>query len=57
MSAMAAWLLATAMMMEHAFGRTIVPLGKWSKSANIPGRAATVPLQRLTGMPGVRVGQ
>ena len=56
-SAMAAWLVATAMMLEHAFGRTIIPLGKWSKAANIPGRSTTVPIQRPTGMPGVRAGQ
>jgi len=56
-SALASWLVATAMMAEHAFGRTIIPLGRWSLAANIPGRAASLPVQRPTGMPGVRVGQ
>jgi succinate-acetate transporter protein len=57
-SAAAAWLTATAMTLEHAFeGKTIIPLGKWSKEANIPGRRATRPLQYPSGMPGVRVGQ
>ncbi len=56
-SAAAAWLVATAMMLENSFGRTIIPLGKWSRSANVPGRVATMPIQRPVGMPGVRVGQ
>ncbi|HLH46667.1 MAG TPA: GPR1/FUN34/YaaH family transporter [Acidimicrobiales bacterium] len=56
-SAMAAWLTATAMMLEGSFGRTIIPLGKWSRAANVPGRQITRPLQYPAGMPGVRVGQ
>jgi succinate-acetate transporter protein len=56
-SAAAAWLVAGAMVLEHAFGRTIIPLGKWSKAANVPGRSPTVPIAYPEGMPGVRVGQ
>lgn len=56
-SAAAAWLTATAMMMEEAWGRTIIPLGKWHKAANIPGRQASTPIEFPGGMPGVRVGQ
>jgi succinate-acetate transporter protein len=56
-SAVAAWLVATAMMLEHSFGRTIIPLGKYTKAANLPGARATAPIQRPVGMPGVRVGQ
>ena len=56
-SAAAAWLTAGAMTLEHAFGRTIIPLGKWRKQANIPGRSATEPLAYPVGMPGVKVGQ
>lgn len=56
-SAAAAWLFATAMMLEQSFGRTIIPLGKWGADANIPGRMASRPLGREAGMPGVRVGQ
>ncbi|MBO0815124.1 MAG: hypothetical protein J2P30_08255, partial [Actinobacteria bacterium] len=41
----------------HATGRTVIPLGKWSKAANVPGRAPTEPLSYRAGMPGVRVGQ
>ncbi|HEU5007108.1 MAG TPA: GPR1/FUN34/YaaH family transporter [Jatrophihabitantaceae bacterium] len=56
-AAAAAWLVAGAMTLEHAFGRTIIPLGKWSMAANIPGRSPTVPIAYPSGMPGVRVGQ
>lgn len=56
-SAAAAWLTAGAMVLEHAFGRTIIPLGKWSARANIPGVKATDPIAYPAGMPGVRVGQ
>jgi uncharacterized protein len=56
-SAAAAWLFATAMMLEQSFGRTIIPLGKFSADANIPGRTPTRPVGREAGMPGVRAGQ
>lgn len=56
-SAAAAWLFATAMMLEGSFGRTIIPLGKLNADSNIPGRAMTRPIERPSGMPGVRVGQ
>lgn len=56
-SAATAWLFATAMMLEQSFGRTIIPLGKLSTNANVPGRMPTRPIGRQAGMPGVRVGQ
>lgn len=56
-SATAAWILGTAMMLEHAFGRTVIPLGAYRKEANIPGQRATTPIQWESGMPGVRAGQ
>ncbi len=56
-SAAAAWLVSGAMMLEHSYGRTIIPLGKWSTSANVPGNKLTEPLAYPAGMPGVRVGQ
>jgi succinate-acetate transporter protein len=56
-SAAAAWLVAGAMTLEHAYGRTVIPLGKWSKEANVPGGAPTRPIAYRAGMPGVRVGQ
>ena len=56
-SAAAAWLLGGAMVLEHSFGRTIIPVGKWAKRANIPGGKVTDPIAYPAGMPGVRVGQ
>lgn len=56
-AAAAAWVTATAMVLEGATGRTVIPLGKWNKNANIPGRMASNPMQYDRGMPGSRVGQ
>src|SRR5436305_813197 len=39
-SAAAAWLTAGAMVLEHSFGRTIIPLGKRSARAGLPGARA-----------------
>src|SRR5690349_9146151 len=33
-----AWYTATAMMLAGTAGRTVLPLGKWSKAANVPTR-------------------
>jgi succinate-acetate transporter protein len=52
-----AWYVATAMMLEGAMGRTILPLGKYKASANIPGGRPTRPVEYEAGRPGVRVGQ
>lgn len=56
-SAAAAWLVAGAMTLEHAFGRVVIPLGKPSLRANVPGRAVTDPITYPAGMPGLRAGQ
>jgi succinate-acetate transporter protein len=56
-SAAAAWYTATAMMLEHAFGRTIIPQLKYNRAANLPGAQLSRPVAFDAGMPGVRVGQ
>lgn len=56
-SAALAWLVMTAMVLENAYGRVIIPLGAPSKAANVPGRQALRPIEYPRGMPGVRVGQ
>jgi succinate-acetate transporter protein len=57
-SAAAAFYTAGAMMLaESSKGHTILPLGKYSAAANIPGRRATEPIGYPGGMPGARVGQ
>jgi hypothetical protein len=35
----------------------VLPLGKLTKRANVPGRVITTPLGYETGEPGVRHGQ
>jgi uncharacterized protein len=56
-SAAAAWLAAGAMVLEHSYGRSIIPVGRWSKRANIPGAKVTDPIAYPAGMPGLKVGQ
>jgi succinate-acetate transporter protein len=56
-SAGIAWLVASAMMFAGSFGRTIIPLGDYSKAGNVPGRIPMRPLQYSGGEPGVKVGQ
>jgi succinate-acetate transporter protein len=52
-----AWYTATAMMLAATYGRTIVPLGKWSKAANVPTRAPMRPIELEWAEPGVKMGQ
>jgi uncharacterized protein len=57
-SAAAAFYTAGAMMLAQASGgRTILPLGRLSAAANIPGRQASTPIGYPAGMPGSKVGQ
>jgi succinate-acetate transporter protein len=48
---------AGAMMIAGAWGRTILPLGEYRRSANVPGRRPIDALQYEHGEPGVRQGQ
>ena len=52
-----AWYTATAMMLAGTAGRTILPLGKLSKDANVPGRQPTRPIELEWAEPGVKQGQ
>ncbi len=56
-SSVLAWYVASAMMLEGSFGRVVLPLGKWDRSANRPGATLTKPTQWAGGQPGVRRGQ
>lgn len=51
------WLGAGAFMFEEAFGRTIIPIGKASRAANVPGRSAIAPIAFKRGLPGASKGQ
>jgi succinate-acetate transporter protein len=56
-SAILATYTAGAMMLEGAFGRTIIPLGKYDRRTNIPGQRFTRPIEYERAEPGVRQGQ
>jgi uncharacterized protein len=56
-SAGAAFYTASALMLAESFGRTILPTGALTKSANIPGRMPMRPMEYPLGMPGSKVGQ
>lgn len=53
-SAAAAWLVGGALVLENSFGRSIVPLGEWSKRANIPGRRSPTRSPTRRGCPASR---
>jgi hypothetical protein len=56
-SAVAATYVAGAMMLEGAWGRVILPLGKHQRDANLPGHTFTLPIEWERAEPGVRQGQ
>jgi uncharacterized protein len=56
-SAIAATYTAGAMMIEGAWGRVVLPLGKLTREANIPGSRVTRPVGYEFAEPGVRQGQ
>jgi succinate-acetate transporter protein len=56
-SAFTAFYAATAMMLASVFGRTILPVGKYRRAANVPGQRPTYPIQFELGEPGVKQGQ
>lgn len=52
-----AWYTASAMMLASVYGRVVLPLGKWSRAANVPGETLTRPVELEQGEPGVKKGQ
>jgi uncharacterized protein len=56
-SAIAAWYVATAMMMLAGTGKVMLPLGKPNKKSNKPGSEPTHPIQLEWAEPGVKKGQ
>ncbi|WP_326560173.1 acetate uptake transporter family protein [Micromonospora sp. NBC_01796] len=55
-SALIAWYVATAMMLEGTYRRVILPLGKRG-GVNVPGREPRQSIQFVAGEPGIKVGQ
>jgi hypothetical protein len=56
-SAGCAWYTATAMMLAAASRRTVLPLLKFNRAANVPGRQPTRPIELEWAEPGVKMGQ
>jgi succinate-acetate transporter protein len=56
-AAVLAWYVASAMLLSTTFGRTILPLGRYSREANVPGGRPASIAQLAYGEPGVRRGQ
>src|SRR5919108_293680 len=52
-----AWYTVLAMTLAAAFGRTVVPLFKYERKANLPGRRPAQPSQLEWAEPGVKQGQ
>jgi hypothetical protein len=53
----AAWLTAGALVLEHSWGRAIIPLGKVRRRSGNPAPGVADPISYPAGMPGVKVGQ
>jgi succinate-acetate transporter protein len=56
-SAGLAWYMVTAMVMAAASGRTVLPLFKFKKAANVPLQQPVEPIQLAWSEPGVKQGQ
>jgi len=56
-SAIAAWYVATSIMLLASASKVILPLGKFSKEANMPGGEPMKPIQLAWAEPGIRKGQ
>lgn len=56
-SAGLAWYTVASMLLAHAFGRTVLPMFKYKREANVPGKRPTTPIQLEWAEPGVKMGQ
>jgi succinate-acetate transporter protein len=56
-AAIAAWYVATAIMLLAGTGKVVLPLGKPSREANVPGGQPVKPIQLAWAEPGIKKGQ
>jgi succinate-acetate transporter protein len=54
--ACAAWYVGAMTMLHSAWRRVVLPLGKYNRASNVPGRRTEFPSEYLGGQPGVRQG-
>jgi succinate-acetate transporter protein len=52
-----AWYMVAAMTLAYASGRTVLPMFKYGRAANVPGRRPTRPIELEWAEPGVKMGQ
>jgi hypothetical protein len=52
-----AWYTVLAMTLAASFGRTVVPLFRYERTANLPGRRPVQPIQLEWAEPGIKQGQ
>jgi hypothetical protein len=52
-----AWYMVAAMVTLAASGRTILPVFKLNRAANVPGRRPVEPIELEWAEPGVKMGQ
>jgi len=56
-SAGLAWYMVAAMLLAATAGRTVLPLFKYKRAANVPGGRPTRPIELEWAEPGVKMGQ
>jgi succinate-acetate transporter protein len=56
-SAGLAWYMVAAMLLAAGTGRIVLPLFKYRREANVPGRRPTMPVQLEWAEPGIKMGQ
>lgn len=56
-SAVLAWYTASAMVLEAAYKRVILPMGKRGAEPSVPGRIPKQVIQYEYGEPGIKIGQ
>jgi succinate-acetate transporter protein len=56
-SAGLAWYMVAAMLLAAVTGRVVLPLFKYKREANVPGRRPTMPVQLEWAEPGIKMGQ
>jgi hypothetical protein len=49
--------MVAAMLLGGVTGRTVLPLGKYKKAANMPGGRLVRPIELEWAEPGVKMGQ
>jgi len=56
-SASFAWYMVAAMLLASTTGRTVLPMFKYKRAANLPGKKPMHPIELEWAEPGIRMGQ